>query len=146
LIEIEGDIWTLHTQGEVVAVTTGGMLTADGRAVLGRGLSKMAGLRFPWFARQLGEQISTGGNHVYLVGERLIAFPVEESPFTNPDPRLIGRSATELTALADQQGWQRVIVPRPGCGSGGLSWREVKPLLETVLDHRFCIISPLQAG
>jgi hypothetical protein len=144
--EIQGDIWDYHAQGDVIVVTTGGMLTADGRALLGRGLAKMAGMRFPWFARQLGECITAGGNHVYHVGERLIAFPVEESPFTNPDPRLISRSATELTALVDQQGWQRVIVPRPGCGTGGLSWREVKPLLEAIMDNRFCIISPPIAG
>ncbi|WP_275451504.1 macro domain-containing protein [Geobacter anodireducens] len=56
-------------------------------------------------------------------------------------PAPIRRSAAELRALADREGWTRVIVPRPGCGGGGLAWQDVRPLLADILDDRFTMIT-----
>jgi hypothetical protein len=74
------------------------------------------------------------------VGERIVAFPVEPDPYQNPDPRLIARSAAELAALATARGWGEVVLPRPGCGGGGLGWAEVEPLLLPHLDDRFLVV------
>ena len=95
----------------------------------------------PDLASRLGTLLCRGGNHVHPIGEGLVSFPVEESPWANPDLHLIRRSAEELRALADREGWDRVVVPRPGCGGGGLSWREVRPLLADLFDERFIVIT-----
>jgi len=113
----------------------------DGRAIFGRGVAKQAALRFAGLAEILGRRLSEQGNHVYDLGNGIVTFPVEETPWSQPDLRIIARSAEELRRLADRSGWERIVVPRPGCGGGGLSWQDVRPLLETCLDHRFLVIS-----
>lgn len=140
MLESVGDIWE-YAGTAVIAITASGTLTRDGRAVLGRGVARQAGERFPGLAAILGSLIATQGSHVFDLGNGLVSFPVEESAWSLPDLRIIARSAEELRALADRCGWQRIVVPRPGCGGGGLAWKEVKPLLEPCFDGRFLVIS-----
>lgn len=106
-----------------------------------RGCGRQAKERFPDLPRRLGALILARGNHVFDLGDGLFSFPVEHGPFEVPDLRLIERSCRELVALADEQGWRRVVLPRPGCGGGGLEWRQVEPLLERYLDSRFHVIT-----
>lgn len=135
------DLWALHAAGAAVAVTTNGLVTRDGRAHLGRGCARQAGERFPWLAAALSATLTARGNHVAHLGQRIASFPVEHDPFQVPDPALIARSAQELVALADAEGWTEVALPRPGCGGGGLSWTEVRPLLAAALDRRFLVVT-----
>jgi hypothetical protein len=53
---------------------------------------------------------------------------------------MIRRSAEELRQLADQHGLESVVVPRPGCGGGGMRWQEVRPMLEELFDDRFIVV------
>ena len=138
--EVTTDIWSYLGQA-MIAITTNGSRTADGRAILGRGVARQAEARFPGLRTRLGELLQTGGNHVHDIGFGLVSFPVEESPWSLPDLRLIARSATELRDLADQRQWQRIVVPRPGCGGGGLHWIEVRPLLCSHFDERFIVVA-----
>lgn len=139
--EAFADLWALHAAGAVVAVTTSGLVGADGLAVLGRGTARQASVRFPWFAARLGEALAARGNHVAALGERIVSFPVEHTPHEMPDLDLIARSARELVALCDARRFTEVALPRPGCGGGGLGWGEVSPLLAPVLDDRFCVVT-----
>ena len=140
MLEIEGDIWA-DADTSVVAITTNGSVASDGRAIFGRGVARQAALRNPKLAHKLGMLLKEKGNHVLDLGDGIVTFPVEETPWSLPDLRIIGRSAQELRQLADFSGWQKIIVPRPGCGGGGLAWKDVKPLLEPWFDERFIIIS-----
>ena len=138
--EVYGDIWD-YLGKAVIVITTSGSLTRDGRAVLGRGCARQAAERFQNLALQLGALLQEQGNHVHNLGNGLVSFPVEESAWALPDLRLIARSALELKELADREGWETIVVPRPGCGGGGLSWHEVRSLLMSQFDDRFLVIS-----
>ena len=140
MLEIEGDIWT-HAATTVIVITCNGSLSLDGRAIFGRGVAKQAGLRYPELAHKLGTLLKDKGSHVFDLGNGIVSFPVEETPWSLPDLRIIARSAGELRQLADFSGWQKIIVPRPGCGGGGLAWEDVKPILIPWFDTRFVIIS-----
>ena len=55
---------------------------------------------------------------------------------------IIRCAAEELVALTNANHWKSVVIPRPGCGAGGLNWeRDVKDLLGEMLDGRFYIIT-----
>ena len=140
MVEECGDIWE-HLGKAVIAVTTSGSLTRKGKAVMSRGVASQAAQRFPGFPEILGLLLGKSGNHVHQLGEGIVSFPVEASAWEWPDLRLISRSARELRELADRESWNLVVVPRPGCGGGGLDWREVRPLLEEHFDDRFVVIS-----
>jgi hypothetical protein len=140
MLETVGDIWGYTAKG-VIVITTNGSLTRDGRAVFGRGVAKQAALRYSWLAENLGRLLAKQGNHVFDLGRGIVTFPVEETAWSQPDLRIIVRSAEELRKLADRSGWEQIVVPRPGCGGGGLSWKDVRPLLEPCFDHRFLVIS-----
>lgn len=141
MLETVGDIWEHADRGEMIVITTNGSLSRDGRGIVGRGVAKQAALRFPGLVQILGRLIAEQGNHVFDLGGGVISFPVEETAWSLPDPGIITRSAQELRLLADRSGWDRIVVPRPGCGGGGLTWKEVRPLLEPCFDHRFLVIS-----
>ncbi|MDD2853022.1 MAG: ADP-ribose-binding protein [Desulfuromonadaceae bacterium] len=140
MLEAVGDIWK-YSGTAVIAITTNGSLARDGRAIFGHGVARQAALRFPELAETAGRLLAERGNHVCDLGRGIVTFPVEETPWSLPDLRIIARSALELRILADRSGWQWIIVPRPGCGGGGLAWQDVKPLLESCFDHRFLVIS-----
>ena len=53
---------------------------------------------------------------------------------------IIENSARELVKLADIYKWRKIILPRPGCGAGGLKWKEVRPII-SFLDDRFFVIT-----
>lgn len=143
--EITGDIWDWHGQA-VIAITTNGSVSKSGRAVLGRGVAKQAGVRFLELAETLGSFVVKQGNHVADLGNGLVSFPVEETAWSQPDPRIIARSAKELRILADALGWQMIIVPRPACGGGGFAWSSVRPLLIPWFDERFYVITVQQSA
>lgn len=54
------------------------------------------------------------------------------------DPGIIVRSAEQLKERCKSS---TVILPRPGCGAGSLSWNIVRPILEDILDNRFYCIT-----
>ncbi len=138
--EVAGDLWEYLGKG-IVAITTNGYVTRDGRAILGYGVARQAGVLFPDLDKRLGRRLIDGGNQVHDLGNGLVSFPVEESPWSLPDLRLIRKSARELRTMADHHGWTMVIVPRPGCGGGGLNWSDVAPLLLEFFDERFHVIT-----
>lgn len=111
---------------------------------MGRGCALQAKTRYPGVDRYLGMELARVGNHVTVLMDAgqwlLLSFPVKHVWSEPADPPLVERSARELVALTDREGWKRVVLPRPGCGNGQLRWELVKPLLEGLLDDRFLVV------
>jgi len=150
VIEVHGDFWTygpVHARG----ITTNGVRRASGRAVMGRGVARQALDRYPDIDLVLGHELRAG-NHVYILkagraqastaGQPILfSFPVKHHWREPADLNLIIRSANELVQITNELEWHRVLLPRPGCGNGGLDWQQVGPVLQQVLDDRFHVIT-----
>ncbi len=144
---ITGDLWDFHQQGYVVAITTGGMVQKNGTCAMPRGCARQAADKYKMLAYTLGEQIKLHGIHVFDLGNKIVAFPVEKSPLERPELEMIEQSCIELVELCNYKQWEKIVVPRPGCGLGGLQWKDVKPILEKHFDERFIVIrSPDSIG
>jgi hypothetical protein len=145
MLEAKGNIWYLD--GDALCITTNGFVKKDGTCVMGRGIAKeAAGLR-PELPAILGSLIQSKGNHVHVLDydshyrQWVLSFPVKHNWFEKADIKLIKRSAEELVVKADELEWERVLLPRPGCGNGKLNWEEVKAVLEPILDDRFVAVT-----
>ena len=111
---------------------------------MGRGVAQQAALRWPGLPYILGGLIRAGGNHVQMLGTwdswQLIALPVKHHWRDPADFILIERSLDELVGHVEKYGLNDVALPRPGCGNGGLEWKDVRPLLLERLDDQFVIL------
>lgn len=131
-------------EADAVGVTTNSMIRADGRAVMGAGVARVARDTFPGIDLALAKRLRSAGNHVHLIwksplGAWVYSFPTKVN-WRNPSTlALIEQSTQELVSLADKMNWKAVYLPRPGCNNGGLSWSDVAPILNKYLDSRFTI-------
>lgn len=159
--EAKGNMFQMDC--DALCITTNGFTKTNGQAVMGRGCAKEAARLIPSLPEILGKAIKTNGNICQIVmtkGISLLVFPVkpvskicEGNDYVShmsfkpgdvipgwackADIEIIKQSAHQLVELTDKHGWQTVILPRPGCGAGELSWDQVKPVLEQILDDRF---------
>lgn len=135
---IEAGLWSV--EADVRCITTNGTVRPDGTNVMGGGCAREAADRDAELPERYGHLIRKHGNHVFLVGD-LVMFPVKHEVQFKAELSLIERSVEELLMLADIYQWERIALPRPGCGLGGLSWDdEVAPVLEPWLNERFVIV------
>lgn len=143
--EIVGNLWEPRFAAPPFwrGITTNGAVKANGDCVMGRGVAKQAMLLFPNLARELGDRIHRAGNRpATFVLYRIFSFPVKHHWSEPADPKLIEESAEELALLADLWKDQTFILPRPGCGNGGLHWEMVQPLLLDLPDNVWIIDLP----
>jgi len=54
---------------------------------------------------------------------------------------MIIKSAEEMMWHADNMNLKTIVIPRPGCGAGELSWEDIGPALHNALDDRFYSIT-----
>lgn len=143
--EATGDLWAYPCPAKII--TTNGEVNRQGLAIMGRGIALDAATKWPHISKVLGQMLRTGGNHVYSLGAvdvfggyfNLYSFPTKNLWRNQSDIELIRQSAIELSGRGEPHSF---VLPRPGCGNGGLKWENVKPVLEPILDDRFIIVSP----
>ena len=144
--ELQIDAWEAHKRGAWVCVLTNGIVNRRGEAVMGRGIALEAKTRFPELPRKLGIVINAYGNKVFQFTQHfLFTFPTKHHYREVSSPELIQRSAVQLRELVmGLPPDTPVVLPRPGCGYGGLDYEtEVKPILEEVdLPDNIVIIHP----
>jgi pimeloyl-ACP methyl ester carboxylesterase len=140
MIEMKGDLWTYP--GDFRVVPTNGVTRNDGTAIMGAGIALQARNRYPDLEAQLGKLILDGGNHVYMLNHGVVAFPTKYH-FMNPsDFTLVRQSARELLTLSYGYPDKVFILPRVATGLGGLDWRAVKTLIDSILlSRQFIVVS-----
>lgn len=141
MIEVAGNLWTYPA--DVRVITTNGTVKKTGEAVMGRGCALEAKLRYVILPLMLGQAISGLGNEAFWFpcGDcPIVTFPVKHEWYQKADITLIERSARKIARMNALAG-QRVVMPRPGCGNGGLEWKDVKPVIAPILDDRFHVIT-----
>jgi len=145
--EERGDLWERGKSADAICITTNGFVKNNGNLVMGAGVAGQAQERWPRLPALFGRVVKDNGNHVYGLDmlhddevTTLLTFPVKHVWYEEADYELIARSALELVELTDTMGWKEVVLPRPGCGNGKLSWFDVKPIIEPILDDRFVVV------
>lgn len=140
--EVYGNIWSLKDQYTYIGVTTNSYVSKTGHAVMGRGLAYQVKTKYPTAPITLGAKLRVHGNIVQKISNdlNLVAFPVKEQDYMGMAiPKRIIESAKELMRFLKPH--ETIILPRPGCGNGGLTWDKVKPLIEDILDDRVTIVT-----
>lgn len=143
--EVKGNIWDYYNKGYWVVITTNGNVKTNGEAVMGRGVALEAKNRLPHLANSLGRLLRERGNYPFIFPvSRILTFPVKHNWWEGASIKLIELSTVRLLSLieADQvvPPVSPFYMPRPGCGAGGLKWRDVKSILEEYLDDRFIVV------
>lgn len=150
---------------DALCITTNGYVKKNGQAVLGRGVAHQASQLLPDLPVVLGSQLKHGGNHIHLLNGQSpiwLSFPVKPHHVINDGTNVVGHmkyamgafvpgcfakaelpiieaSCHELVAIANTHGFEKVLIPKPGCGAGELKWEDVRPVIEPLLDDRFWI-------
>lgn len=133
---VYADLWSV--EADVRCVTTNGTVRLkDHSNIMGGGCAREAAERYPWLPTHYGRMIEEHGHHVFLIG-KLVMFPTKWTLREQADLGLIERSCDELESLADVYGWKEIALPAPGCGLGGLLWKDVTPILAS--HPRFTIV------
>ena len=156
MIEIKGNLFDYpKKENEAICITTNAILKlcTEARlgveAVMGAGVALTAEQRYPGLSIQLGETLLTKGHHVQTLRKHatehyqypmIISFPTKIHWRSNSPLWLIERSIIELDQFADDEELEKVYLPRPGCGLGGLRWPDIRSLFEE-LDDRFVVVS-----
>lgn len=145
MLEEFGDFWEIY--GDARCITTNGALRTNGDAIMGKGIALQAKQRYTRIETALGRLIQKYGNHVYYIGNGFISFPTKHHwKDYESDIGLIKRSAIELVSILKgdipikKKSNMRILLTRPGCGSGNLDWKDVRPVLQTILSSDEFII------
>lgn len=147
--EIFGNLWDFDG---ILCITTNGTLRKDGACVMGKGVAYQATQRFPNIAYVIGGNTKLQGSHVQLLPHwKLITFPVKHNWWEKADLDLISQSTQELldlntSLLADPRWAYNIYLPRPGCGNGQRTWKEVKPIVAVLPDNVFLVGWPNERG
>lgn len=138
MIEQQANLWAVPADFRVI--TTNGSVRRDGKAVMGRGCAREAALKFPKLPRMLGEMLQRSGNRVYFFEREqlgspfgLFTFPVKHRWDAIASLALIDTSVEQFARQLLESA--TYVMPRPGCGNGGLYWPEVRPLLTKLPDN-----------
>jgi len=139
MIEIVGDLF--EQECDAICITTNGFVRQDGHLTMGRGCAYEAKMRWPKLSEILGTSVRDFGNEVYLVNKHrlgspyhIISFPVKRHFMDKASLFLIKQSRDDLLRVISLLDAERVVLPRPGCGNGGLNWKAVKKGLEPLPD------------
>lgn len=135
---VVGNIWTVKADYRII--TTNGIVTKDGNAVMGRGVALQAKQKYPGIEKKLGILINVEGNRLHVLPHGLISFPVKHHWKDKADLSLISESVLDLKCLASGMPGRIFAMPLPGTGNGRRTPEEIWPLLQDLPDNVLVII------
>lgn len=154
--EIAADyLQTIQTQQwDAVCVTINTVIKSNGDLVMGAGTAAVIAAKFPQVPAEFGRIIKSQRKAAGLTSSMytfpaictfytptIIGIPTKVHYSNKSTLELVERSLKQLRIIVNAFGYERVLLPRPGCSLGGLSWsKEVRPLCEELLDKRYWII------
>ncbi len=154
----KGDMFHMWGRTDLLLVTTNSTVTSAGNLVMGRGAAKQLKETFPQIARILGEDVESKIWHhaangekthyglivvpesVFLCGQNVGIFQVKYHYSHKALLALIEYSTTLLFQWivkhrADfSANYPRVDINYPGIGNGGLTKKEVEPIIKLLPD------------
>lgn len=150
---------------KAICITTNSQFSEEGQALMTGGCALECAKRWPETSMRLGKCLKNFGTNIpFIIGTLdhkgnyvepnlkmikaekyrclIFSFPTIDNLIDGAKIDLIKRSAEEIKIFADRFQLMGVAMGRPGAGIGGLNWhKEVKPVLEKILDDRFTIVS-----
>ena len=131
--EEQKDLWSSDFDSYWRCILVNGDVNRVGQAVMGQGCALEAAQRIPWLANRFGLRLQAFEPSVWLVPEeRLVMFPTKVHWRERSSLPLIRQSCIQLRELISSTS-VKVVLPRPGCGHGGLDWGRVRPVIEEEL-------------
>lgn len=134
MVEVQGDFWKYPAH--IKCITTNATRKKDRSIVMGRGLALECARFYPCAPYLLFDRIHHRGNVVSRLftehGIQYYSFPVKQNYWEKASVDLIKASLEQIREIA---GKSEVLLPRVGCGNGGLSWVDVKPICEYLPDN-----------
>ncbi len=148
--EAFGNVWDM--EGDALCITTNleyRNVKGVKRAIMGGGVAGEARRRVKDIDRLYAQKLADGDTGVTFLGSDktpsgadrlLIAFPTK-TLVSNPSTlEQVALSALQLQRIIMLHNLENVLLPRPGCGLGGLDWKEVKHLLDAILTDRIIAV------
>lgn len=160
---VDHDLFDQIADSDAICITTNCTLLEDGTNPMGGGCAGAAVKHWPTLERVYGYMLQMTPHVPCILGYAdqndikdfvlpddlesfeglcaIVAYPTMHDITEAASLDLVIRSAELLSEMADVFGWNKVVVPRPGSGIGGLDWEtEVKPAIKDILDDRFTLI------
>jgi hypothetical protein len=138
MFEIRGSFWDNKFNDWYRVITINNVVT-NNKLVMGKGIAKGCKERYPGVNTIFASIIKNRGYKVFVAPGKLIGFPTKYHWKEDSDLTLIEKSARELQELKERiEG--NVLMPKVGCGNGGLAWEDVKPIIEPYLNERIYVI------
>lgn len=153
---------------DAICITTNAQYLKDGTACMGGGCARVCADRWPQTSKNLGLFLKSKNNVPYLIGSihqdgnytepfvihsgepyfslvkvkcYIFSFPTIDQIMDGAKLDLIEKSSREMVNIADAMDLTGILLPRPGVGVGNLPWKDVKAVIEPILDDRFTVVS-----
>ena len=134
-----GDMWDITANWR--CIPTNGTLKRDGSLVMGAGVAQRALSRYRGLDIGLGRYIKKYGNRPFMIRAfGVISFPTKDHWKDPSTIAIIENSAKLLVELVSHHAMTGIVLPKVGCGLGGLDWSDVEPVLSEILDDRFTVV------
>lgn len=139
--EVQGNLWDYYGKApHVCCIPINQTIKKNGRLVMGRGVAAQAKHRFRNLDLDVAVQFRRQATYVFWVRPRVsdghpnrnLLMVVTKNRWWQPTTAsLLTSMLVELRQFAEANPFMTFILPRPGCGNGGMDWPYVRELMIT---------------